>query len=111
MEEVYKTRKFRLSNGEVYEQKSEGIMPSGWYLTYLANSIFQVVVDVFVKQRMNLSLDVIKAESFVGGGDDVNQTFNAVDKDQYIKVAAAAGFEIKLVEHDGLMAWNFSAMS
>lgn len=95
--EVSRGSRYRCSNGKVYATKFNGAMKSGWYLTYLVNSMAQGIVDVLIKLRMGVvpaaMLEPDHHTTF--GGDDVLQTFpKGFDTKKYIETASEFGFEL-----------------
>jgi len=76
IDEVCYDSVYRCSNGHCYRLNGGGIMKSGWVLTYLANSISQLILHLLVSIRMGLTdTEILSADyEFICGGDDVLQT-------------------------------------
>lgn len=106
-QQAFETRLIRLSNGEIIKPTHDGIMPSGWLLTILVNTLCMVAGDVAVKVAMGVPTEVIKRNRMVAGGDDVIQTMEGVDVDTYEAVSAEMGFECKLTPHETLDGVEF----
>ena len=86
----------------VYTQPN-GVMKSGWVLTFHGNSIGQLICDVMTKIRMGIARAEMLRKSYVivAGGDDVLQSFpDKFDLERYKEESKNLGiplgeFEVK----------------
>ena len=97
--EVSSKGRYRCSNGKIFASLWEGIVKSGWLLTFDFNSVAQLLVDVAVLVRMGICDDDILSYTIVVGGDDVIQSFcDGFDTDKYLSVAKEFGFPLSEFE-------------
>jgi len=96
--EVSRQARYRCSDGSVWTTSENGAMKSGWVLTFLANSIGQLIVDSLIKVRMGLTVEetLKKDYTIMVGGDDVLQSFpDKFDVEKYRSVGAELGLELE----------------
>ena len=109
-DEVINSSQYRCTNGKVFQPCYPGAMKSGWLLTIFCNSMAQVAVDTLIKMRLGLSDSQITSKDnlIIAGGDDVLQTFNGVDTEQYLLQAKLLGFELEeFIEHESFDGCEF----
>jgi hypothetical protein len=100
IDEVSVDSVYRCSNGSRYQVDADGIMKSGWVLTYFANSVSQLILHLLVSIRMGLSdVQILSPEmNIFCGGDDVLQSIpDGFDVERCIFEYSQLG--VKITDH------------